>query len=129
MLLLAFKPNYTIKPSESHDTSRLNLHYLWRAGINASTHDVPNTFDHSFDFPWRQILRIIIILISHHVYEDSDYVIQELNPFLLMLVNPKLKNADTFIFSILNVYLAYDKIGYDLPYVSRVIVGDKEKLV
>lgn len=70
-----------------------------------------------------------MILISHHVYEDSDYVIQELNPFLLMLVNPKLKNADTFIFSILNVYLAYDKIGYDLPYVSRVIVGDKEKLV
>jgi len=56
-------------------------------------------------------------------------IVEELNPFLMLLACPKSKNVDTMLFSILNVYLAYDKIGYDLPYVSRVIAGDKEKLV
>lgn len=54
---------------------------------------------------------------------------EEVNPFLTLLANPKLKNCDTFILTLLNVYLAYDNIGYDLPYVSRVIPGEKEKLI
>ena len=74
-------------------------------------------------------MRIFLILISKCVYQDSNVIVEELNPFLLLLSCPKSKNIDTLLFSIMNVYLAYDKIGYDLPYVSRVITGDKEKLV
>lgn len=71
-MLLLFKPNYTIKPCDSHDTSRLNLKFLWKAGINASTYDVPNTFEQSYDFQRRQILRVILILVSNHIYREPN---------------------------------------------------------
>jgi len=48
---------------------------------------------------------------------------------LLYLTNPNSKNVDSLTITLLNVYLGYDNLGYDLPYVSWVLVGEKEKLV
>lgn len=51
LMLLLFKQGFTIKPKPDINTSTatLNLDFLWKAGVNASPYEVPNTFESKFD--------------------------------------------------------------------------------
>lgn len=68
-------------------------------------------------------------MLSQCAYSPADKVVSDINPFILFLVNAQTKNLETFIYSLLNVYLAYDPNGYDLPYLSKVNDGEPEMLV
>lgn len=132
LMLLLFKPGFTVNHKEgmSNDTSKKNLDFVWKAGCFCAPEEVPNNFITAYNTTRISCMKLLLILVSFTMYNTTEDYLCLVNPFCAFLTNKQTKNLETFVISILNIYLKYDPTGYELPYLSKINYdGDNEMMV
>ncbi|TMW68021.1 hypothetical protein Poli38472_007693 [Pythium oligandrum] len=138
---LLFLPEYTVSihgykgyGEERRSASRSgsgNPHVypslLWHAGV--SYPDAHVVHSAVFDKNRKEVLKLLLTCFSGILYQTAETCTQWKDRFLEIATAPDCPFASTLFFSLLNMVVTYDPVGWGVPYAGSIVADDRETLV
>ncbi|RLN50972.1 hypothetical protein BBJ29_005677 [Phytophthora kernoviae] len=100
---------------------------LWHAGVGYPDANVTNTM--SYDKNRREVLALLMTCFSSILYQTAETCNQWKDRFLEVATAPDCPFAPTLFYSLLNIVVSYDPVGWGVPYAGSLVSDDREMLV
>ncbi|KAG7399055.1 cell wall biogenesis protein [Phytophthora boehmeriae] len=100
---------------------------LWHAGVGYPDANVTNTM--SYDKNRREVLALLLTCFSSILYQTAETCNQWKDRFLEVATAPECPFAPTLFYSLLNIVVSYDPVGWGVPYAGSLVSDDREMLV
>ncbi|KAI9918457.1 hypothetical protein PsorP6_011960 [Peronosclerospora sorghi] len=100
---------------------------LWHAGVGYP--DASVVHSSTYDKHRREILTLLLTCFSSILYQTAETCTQWTDRFLEVATSPTCPFAPTLFYSLLNTVVAYDPVGWGVPYAGSIVSDDRELLV
>jgi hypothetical protein len=129
---LLFIPDFTVLPNKKpgpdnpDDLSSFDsCEYIWEAGVGCSTSPGSTA---KIDSHREELLKLLVTAFSEVIYlPPTDTLL--VNRWVLFFTSGDNRHALPLLTSLINIVLAYDPVGYGLPYYHAVVTDYRERLV
>ncbi|TDH74369.1 hypothetical protein CCR75_001460 [Bremia lactucae] len=113
-----------------HSTTEGSLVYpslLWHSGVGYPDASVANSS--TFDRNRKEVLALLLTCFSSILYQTAVKCNQWKDRFLEVATAPDCPFAPTLFYSLLNIIVSYDPVGWGVPYAGSIVSDDRELLV
>lgn len=130
---LLFVPEFTVARQaydaylEQKDVPGVFPSMLYASGV--AFPDTSISSNSSYDRNRKEVLKLLLLCFSGVMYHPSESLQNFDDPFLHAATNACNRLAPTLFYSLLNVVIMYDPIGWGVPYASSVWTNEREGLV
>lgn len=100
---------------------------LWHSGVGYPDANVVNTS--SYDKNRKEVLALLMTCFSSILYQTAETCSQWKDRFLEVATAPDCPFAPTLFYSLLNIVVSYDPVGWGVPYAGSIVPDDRELLV
>uniref|UniRef100_H3GU31 Dymeclin n=1 Tax=Phytophthora ramorum TaxID=164328 RepID=H3GU31_PHYRM len=100
---------------------------LWHSGVGYPDASVVNSS--SYDKNRREVLALLLTCFSSILYQTAETCSQWKDRFLEVATAPDCPFAPTLFYSLLNIVVSYDPVGWGVPYAGSIVSDDRELLV
>ncbi|ETW04426.1 hypothetical protein H310_04703 [Aphanomyces invadans] len=139
MLGLLFLPDFTVSAGaykafreqlSTAPSSSANVVYpplLWYNGVGYP--DASAVASVQFDKNRKEVLKLLLTCFSSILYHTADSCDAYVDPFLAYATRKESRHAPTLFYSLVNVTLLYDPVGWGVPYAGSIVADERETLV
>lgn len=100
---------------------------LWHAGVCYPDANVGSTS--AYDKNRREVLGLLLTCFSGILYQTAETCSAWKDRFLEVATADDCPFAPTLFFSLLNLVVSYDPVGWGVPYAGSIVTDDREQLV
>lgn len=100
---------------------------LWTAGVSYPDANVANSL--AYDKNRKEVVKLLLTCFSGILYETAERCNLWKDRFLEIATAPDCPFAPTLFFSLLNIVITYDPVGWGVPYAGSIVTDDRETLV
>ncbi|CEG48448.1 protein hid1 isoform x2 [Plasmopara halstedii] len=100
---------------------------LWHSGVMYPDASVMNSS--SYDRNRKEVLALLLTCFSSILYQTAEKCNQWKDRFLEVATAPDCPFAPTLFYSLLNIVVSYDPVGWGVPYAGSIVSDDRELLV
>ncbi|CAH0521849.1 unnamed protein product [Peronospora belbahrii] len=100
---------------------------LWHAGVGYPDANVVNSS--AYDKNRREVLALLLTCFSSILYQTAETCNQWKDRFLEVATAPECPFVPTLFYSLLNIAISYDPVGWGVPYAGSIVSDDRELLV
>ncbi|CAI5709079.1 unnamed protein product [Peronospora destructor] len=100
---------------------------LWHSGVGYPDANVVNSS--TYDKNRKEVLALLLTCFSSILYQTAETCNQWKDRFLEAATAPECPFAPTLFYSLLNIVVSYDPVGWGVPYVGSIVTDDREVLV
>ncbi|EQC25901.1 hypothetical protein SDRG_16273 [Saprolegnia diclina VS20] len=134
---LLFLPDFTVSApaykayreqlSTSGSGAKVYPSLLWYSGVGFP--DASATHAVLYDKNRKEVLKLLLTCFSGILYHTADSCDQSTDPFLAYATREGSAFSPTLFYSLLNVTLLYDPVGWGVPYAGSIVADERETLV
>ncbi|ETV82656.1 hypothetical protein, variant [Aphanomyces astaci] len=134
---LLFLPDFTVSAgaykayrdqlSASANNNVVYPPLLWYNGVGYP--DVSAVASVQFDKNRKEVLKLLLTCFSSILYHTADSCEAYVDPFLAFATRKNSRFAPTLFYSLVNVTLLYDPVGWGVPYAGSIVADERETLV
>ncbi|RHY31976.1 hypothetical protein DYB32_002990 [Aphanomyces invadans] len=121
----AFREQLSTAPSSSANVVYPPL--LWYNGVGYP--DASAVASVQFDKNRKEVLKLLLTCFSSILYHTADSCDAYVDPFLAYATRKESRHAPTLFYSLVNVTLLYDPVGWGVPYAGSIVADERETLV
>lgn len=100
---------------------------LWHAGVSYPDASVVNSS--TYDKNRKEVLALLLTCFSGILYQTADTCSQWKDRFLAIATADDCPFAPTLFYSLINIVVSYDPVGWGVPYAGSIVSDDREALV
>ncbi|KAG3100633.1 hypothetical protein PI124_g10429 [Phytophthora idaei] len=100
---------------------------LWHSGVGYPDASVVNSSN--YDRNRKEVLALLLTCFSGILYQTAETCSQWKDRFLEVATAPDCPFAPTLFYSLLNIVVSYDPVGWGVPYAGSIVSDDRELLV
>lgn len=100
---------------------------LWNAGVSYPDANVANSL--AYDKNRKEVVKLLLTCFSGILYQTAETCNLWKDRFLEIATAPDCPFAPTLFFSLLNIVITYDPVGWGVPYAGSIVTDDRETLV
>ncbi|KAL3664866.1 hypothetical protein V7S43_010044 [Phytophthora oleae] len=100
---------------------------LWHSGVGYPDANVTNSSN--YDKNRKEVLALLLTCFSGILYQTAETCSQWKDRFLEVATAPDCPFAPTLFYSLLNIVVSYDPVGWGVPYAGSIVSDDRELLV
>ncbi|GMF21528.1 unnamed protein product [Phytophthora lilii] len=100
---------------------------LWHSGVGYPDASVVNSSN--YDKNRKEVLALLLTCFSSILYQTAETCSQWKDRFLEVATAPDCPFAPTLFYSLLNIVVSYDPVGWGVPYAGSIVSDDRELLV
>uniref|UniRef100_K3W5H3 HID1 domain-containing protein n=1 Tax=Globisporangium ultimum (strain ATCC 200006 / CBS 805.95 / DAOM BR144) TaxID=431595 RepID=K3W5H3_GLOUD len=100
---------------------------LWNSGVSYPDANVANSL--AYDKNRKEVLKLLLTCFSGILYQTAETCNLWKDRFLEIATAPDCPFAPTLFFSLLNIVVTYDPVGWGVPYAGSIVTDDRETLV
>jgi hypothetical protein len=100
---------------------------LWHSGVGYPDASVVNSS--SYDKNRKEVLALLLTCFSSILYQTAETCSQWKDRFLEVATGTDCPFAPTLFYSLLNIVVSYDPVGWGVPYAGSIVSDDRELLV
>ncbi|GMF41350.1 unnamed protein product [Phytophthora fragariaefolia] len=100
---------------------------LWHSGVGYPDASVVNSSN--YDRNRKEVLGLLLTCFSSILYQTAETCSQWKDRFLEVATAPDCPFAPTLFYSLLNIVVSYDPVGWGVPYAGSIVSDDRELLV
>lgn len=100
---------------------------LWHAGVSYPDASVVNSS--TYDKNRKEVLALLLTCFSGILYQTADTCSQWRDRFLAIATAGDCPFAPTLFYSLINIVVSYDPVGWGVPYAGSIVSDDREALV
>ncbi|CAI5719067.1 unnamed protein product [Hyaloperonospora brassicae] len=100
---------------------------LWHSGVGYPDASVVHAS--TYDKNRKEVLALLLTCFSSILYHKAETCSQWKDPFLEVATAPACPFAPTLFYSLLNIVVSYDPVGWGVPYAGSIVSDDREILV
>lgn len=100
---------------------------LWNSGVSYPDANVVNSS--AYDKNRKEVLKLLLTCFSGILYQTAETCNLWNDRFLEVATAPDCPFAPTLFFSLLNIVITYDPVGWGVPYAGSIVTDDRETLV
>ncbi|GLD95865.1 hypothetical protein PINS_up004543 [Pythium insidiosum] len=121
--------NRNTNDEQSEDSTQPQVYpsLLWHAGVNYPDVHIVNTG--MYDKNRKEVLKLLLTCFSGILYQTAENCTIWRDRFLEIATAPDCPFASTLFFSLLNIVVTYDPVGWGVPYAGSIMSDDRESLV
>ncbi|KAF0719695.1 Aste57867_861 [Aphanomyces stellatus] len=131
---LLFLPDFTVTPGaykayreQFSAGSKVYPALLWYNGVGYP--DSSAVASVQYDKNRKEVLKLLLTCFSGILYHTADSCDSYVDPFLAYATRNDSLFAPTLFYSLLNVTLLYDPVGWGVPYAGSIVADERETLV
>ncbi|OQR84990.1 hypothetical protein ACHHYP_12460 [Achlya hypogyna] len=134
---LLFLPDFTVSASAykayreqlsgSTASAKVYPSLLWYSGVGYP--DASATHAVQYDKNRKEVLKLLLTCFSGILYHTADSCDQSTDPFLAYATREDSVFSPTLFYSLVNVTLLYDPVGWGVPYAGSLVADERETLV
>ncbi|TYZ61139.1 hypothetical protein PybrP1_008857 [[Pythium] brassicae (nom. inval.)] len=100
---------------------------LWTAGVSYPDASVGGSL--AYDKNRKEVVKLLLTCFSGILYQTAELCSRWQDRFLAIATAPDCPFAPTLFFSLLNIVVTYDPVGWGVPYAGSIVTDDRETLV
>lgn len=100
---------------------------LWHAGVSYPDAHVVNSV--TYDKNRKEVLKLLLTCFSGILCQTAETCTQWQDRFLAVATTWECPFASTLFFSLLNIVISYDPVGWGVPYAGSIVSDERESLV
>lgn len=100
---------------------------LWHSGVGYPDANVANSS--TYDRNRKEVLKLLLTCFSGILYQTADTCNVWKDRILEVATNADCPFAPTLFYSLMNTVLAYDPVGWGIPYAGSIVADEREALV
>ncbi|DBA00246.1 TPA: hypothetical protein N0F65_007890 [Lagenidium giganteum] len=100
---------------------------LWHAGVGYPDANIANSA--SYDKSRKEVLKLLLTCFSSILYQTPENCSVWRDRILEVATAPDCPFAPTLFYSLLNIVVSYDPVGWGVPYAGSIVTDDREQLV
>ncbi|CAK4732153.1 unnamed protein product [Aphanomyces euteiches] len=100
---------------------------LWYNGVGYPDASAVTTVQ--YDKNRKEVLKLLLTCFSGILYHTADSCDSYIDPFLAYATRADTPFAPTLFYSLINVTLLYDPVGWGVPYAGSIVADEREHLV
>uniref|UniRef100_M4BPB3 HID1 domain-containing protein n=1 Tax=Hyaloperonospora arabidopsidis (strain Emoy2) TaxID=559515 RepID=M4BPB3_HYAAE len=100
---------------------------LWHSGVGYPDASVVNSS--TYDKNRKEVLALLLTCFSSILYQKAETCSKWKDRFLEVATAPECPFVPTLFYSLLNIVVAYDPVGWGVPYAGSIVSDDREVLV
>ncbi|EEY59785.1 uncharacterized protein PITG_12913 [Phytophthora infestans T30-4] len=100
---------------------------LWHSGVGYPDASVVNSSN--YDRNRKEVLALLLTCFSGILYQTAETCSQWKDRFLEVATAPDCPFGPTLFYSLLNIVVSYDPVGWGVPYAGSIVSDDRELLV
>ncbi|OQS05042.1 hypothetical protein THRCLA_02784 [Thraustotheca clavata] len=131
---LLFLPDFTVSApaykafrEQKSPGSKVYPSLLWYSGVGYP--DATAAHAVQYDKNRKEVLKLLLTCFSGILYHTADSCDQSTDRFLAYATREDSLFAPTLFYSLVNVTLLYDPVGWGVPYAGSLVVDERETLV
>ncbi|KAL0584110.1 hypothetical protein ABG067_005994 [Albugo candida] len=139
---LLFLPDYTVSNqaykgygeelqcvirSDESQEPRVYPSVLWAPGVGYPDANVNSTVQ--FDKNRKEVLKLLLTCFSGILFQTAESCTSWSDRFLKIATADECPFASTLFYSLLNVMVTYDPVGWGVPYATTIVNDDRDSLV